>query len=389
MDFLAEAKSLFEYTQKMRRDFHEHPELGYQEVRTAGIVAKEIEALGLEYQTGVAKTGVVAILEGARSGPVLLLRADMDALPIIEETGAEYASKNLGVMHACGHDGHTAILLTVAKMLTAYRGQLAGTVKFVFQPAEEGMNGAEVMVNEGVLENPKVDYAIASHVWNDKPLKWFGVTEGPVMAGAEKFRVVIKGKGGHGAAPHQTIDPIFAASQIITTLQSIVSRNVPPLESAVVSVGRIQGGSAFNIIPPEVELQGTIRTFRKEVREKVLKRFHEIVEGIAESLECQVDIELIALTPAVSNSPELAKLVQETVVQLFPDASLGLNDVSMGSEDMAYIMEKVPGFYIFVGSANTERGLDAAHHHPKFDFDETALTEAAALIATITAKILA
>ena len=389
MDFLAEAKSLFEYTQKMRRDFHEHPELGYQEVRTAGIVAKEIEALGLEYQTGVAKTGVVAILEGARSGPVLLLRADMDALPIIEETGAEYASKNLGVMHACGHDGHTAILLTVAKMLTAYRGQLAGTVKFVFQPAEEGMNGAEVMVNEGVLENPKVDYAIASHVWNDKPLKWFGVTEGPVMAGAEKFRVVIKGKGGHGAAPHQTIDPIFAASQIITTLQSIVSRNVPPLESAVVSVGRIQGGSAFNIIPPEVELQGTIRTFRKEVREKVLKRFHEIVEGIAESLECQVDIELIALTPAVSNSPELAKLVQETVVQLFPDASLGLNDVSMGSEDMAYIMEKVPGFYIFVGSADTERGLDAAHHHPKFDFDETALTEAAALIATITAKILA
>jgi amidohydrolase len=245
------------------------------------------------------------------------------------------------------------------------------------------------MVKEGVLENPKVDYAIASHVWNDKPLNWFGVTEGPVMAGAEKFRVVITGKGGHGAAPHQTIDPIFAASQIITALQSIVSRNVPPLESAVVSVGKIQGGSAFNIIPPEVELLGTIRTFKKDVREKVLKRFREIVTGIAESLECRVDIELVPLTPAVSNSPELAKLVQETVVQLFPDATLGLNDVSMGSEDMAYIMEKVPGFYIFVGSADAERGLDSAHHHPKFDFDENALTEAAALMATVAAKILA
>jgi amidohydrolase len=389
MGFLDEAKSLFDYTQRMRRDFHRHPELGFQEVRTSGIVAKEMEALGLEYQTGIAKTGVVALLEGARPGPVVLLRGDMDALPIVEETGAEYASQNPGVMHACGHDGHTAILLTVAKLLTAHRDQLAGTVKFVFQPAEEGMNGAEVMVKEGVLENPKVDYAIASHVWNDKPLKWFGVTEGPVMAGAEKFRVVITGTGGHGAAPHQTIDPIFTASQMITALQSIVSRNVPPLESAVVSVGKIQGGSAFNIIPPEVELLGTIRTFKKDVREKVLKRFREVVTGIAESLECRVEIELVPLTPAVSNSPELAKLVQETVVQLFPDATLGLNDVSMGSEDMAYIMEKVPGFYIFVGSADAERGLDSAHHHPKFDFDENALPEAVALMATVTAKILA
>jgi len=388
MDFLAEAKSLFEYTQSLRRDFHMHPELGFEEVRTAGIVAKEIETLGLVYQTGIAKTGVVALLEGAKPGPVVLLRADMDALPIVEETGADYASKKLGVMHACGHDGHTAILLTVAKLLEPYKNELVGSVKFIFQPAEEGMGGAELMIDEGVLDNPKVDFAIASHVWNDKPLNWFGVTSGPVMAGAERFSVKITGKGGHGASPHQTIDPVYASAQIVSALQSIVARNVPPLESAVVSVGSINGGSAFNIIPPTVELQGTIRTFKKEVRERVLKRFRDVIGGIADSLECKAEIELIPLTPAVYNDPELAKLAQVTTKELFPDATLGLNDITMGSEDMSYIMEKVPGFFIFVGSADSSAGLDAAHHHPKFDFDEKSMTKAVALMATITAKIL-
>jgi amidohydrolase len=388
MDFLSRAKALFSYTQSMRRDFHMHPELGFEEVRTAGIVSQEIESLGLEYQTGIAKTGVVALLEGSKPGPVVLLRADMDALPILEETGAKYASKNPGLMHACGHDGHTAILLTVAKMLVEHQEELAGTVKFIFQPAEEGMGGAEVMVDEGILENPQVDYAIACHVWNDKPLNWFGVTPGPVMAGAERFAIKITGKGGHGAAPHQTIDPVYASAQVVTALQSIVSRNVHPLESAVVTVGSVNGGSAFNIIPPEVELHGTIRTFKKDVRERVLKRFHEVVTGVAESLECRAEIEMIPLTPAVNNDPELAKIVQETTKQLFPDATLGLNDITMGSEDMAFIMDKVPGFFIFVGSADSQRGLDAAHHHPKFDFDEEAMTKAAALMATATAKIL-
>src|SRR5512135_3216739 len=239
-DFLEEAKALFPYTQSMRRDFHIHPELGFHEVRTGAIVAKELEALGLEVTKGVGKTGVVGLMEGSKPGPTLLVRFDMDALPIVEETGAEYASQNSGVMHACGHDGHTAIGLTVAKLLLNHRDQLAGNIKFCFQPAEEGFNGEEyggneMMIRDGVLEGPHVDRTLALHLWNEQPLGWIGVGAGPVMAGAELFTVKLTGRGGHGAAPHLTIDPIVASAQIITALQTIVSRNVAPLQSAVIS----------------------------------------------------------------------------------------------------------------------------------------------------------
>ncbi len=241
-DYISEAQALFEYTQFMRRDFHAHPELGFQEIRTAGIVARELKTLGLDTYTGVAGTGIIARLESARSGPVVLVRADMDALPINEETGAAYASQNTGIMHACGHDGHTAILLTVAKILVSHRDELPGTVKFMFQPAEEGMGGAEKMIEEGVLENPKVDLALALHLWNEKPVGWLGIPNGPAMAGAEIFKIKIIGKGGHGAAPHLTVDPVLAAAQIVTALQGIVARNVAPLLTAVVSVCTIHGG---------------------------------------------------------------------------------------------------------------------------------------------------
>jgi amidohydrolase len=210
MDLLSEARALFEYTRDLRRDFHQHPELGFQEVRTAGIVAQELGQLGLEVTTGVVETGVVATLEGTHPGPVILVRFDMDALPINEETQAPYASRNPGVMHACGHDGHTAIGLTVAKLLQAHRQDLHGQVKFIFQPAEEGLGGAERMVQAGVLENPKPDISLALHLWNVKPIGWIGVTSGPAMAASEKFLLRITGKGGHGAAPHLTIDPILA-----------------------------------------------------------------------------------------------------------------------------------------------------------------------------------
>ncbi|MCX7608710.1 MAG: amidohydrolase, partial [Anaerolineales bacterium] len=209
-DWISEANALFEYTQSLRRDFHMHPELGFQEMRTAGIVARELSKLGLEVTTGIGQTGVVALIEGARPGPVLMLRADMDALPILEETGAPYASQTPGVMHACGHDGHTAILLTVARLLHSHRDKLAGTVKLVFQPAEEGLGGASRMIEDGVLENPKVDFALSLHLWNEQPLGWLGIPAGPVMAGGEIFKVKVIGKGGHGAAPHLAIDPIFA-----------------------------------------------------------------------------------------------------------------------------------------------------------------------------------
>ena len=381
-DFLSEALALFEYTQSLRRDFHSHPELGFHEIRTAGIVARELTTLGLEVHTGVGGTGVVALLEGARPGPVVLVRADMDALPIREETGAAYASQNPGVMHACGHDGHTAILLTVAKMLHAHRNELSGTIKFMFQPAEEGMGGAESMIADGVLENPKVDGTLALHVWNEKPVGWFGIAGGPVMAGAEIFKIKVLGKGGHGAVPHLAVDPILAAAQIISALQGIVARNIAPLQTAVVSVCTIHAGETFNVIPPAVEMTGTIRTFEPVVRERVLERFEKTVHLIAEGMGCQAEIDLQLLSPATINQPETAARVQAVARQLFPGGNVdSANYTTMGSEDFAYILERVPGCFFFIGSANPEKGLDAGHHHPKFDFDEAALPRGAALMA--------
>ncbi len=385
-DLLSEAQALFEYTQSMRRDFHTHPELGFHEVRTAGIVAKELTALGLEVHTGVGRTGVVALLEGDKPGPVLLVRADMDALPIYEETGAPYTSQNPGVMHACGHDGHTAVLLTVAKMLNVHRSELSGTVKFMFQPAEEGMGGAEKMIEEGVLENPKVDVALALHVWNEKPVGWFGIAGGPVMAGAEIFKIKVQGKGGHGAVPHLAMDPILAAAQIVSALQGIVARNIAPLQTAVVSVCTIHGGETFNVIPPAVEMTGTIRTFEPTVRTRVLERFEKTVHSIAEGMGCQTEINMQILTPATINQSETALRIQTVARRLFPEANVETaNYTTMGSEDFAFILEKVPGCFFFIGSANPEKGLDAGHHHPRFDFDEAVLPRGAALmVATIT-----
>lgn len=382
-----EAQALFNYTRSMRRDFHMHPELGYREVRTSAIVARELEALGLEVQRGIARTGVVALLEGAKPGPVILLRFDMDALPIQEETGAEYASQTPGVMHACGHDGHTAIGLTVARLLHAHRQELAGTIKFVFQPAEEGlcgeeMGGAEMMIAEGVLENPKPDFALALHLWNEKPVGWLGIAAGPVMAGAEWFQVKIHGKGGHGAVPHLAVDPLLAAAQVVTALQSIVSRNVPPLQSAVVSVTMFHAGDAFNVIPQTAHLEGTIRTFDPQVRERVLKRFEEIVHGVSQAMGCRAEITLKRVTPALINNEQVAYQVQQVAQEMFSDAALDPHPyLTMGAEDMGFVLERIPGCYFFVGSADSARGLNYPHHHPRFDFDEEVLSKAVALIS--------
>jgi amidohydrolase len=388
INFLSEAEELFEYTRDLRRDFHRHPELGFQEVRTAGVVARELTDLGLEVSTGIGKTGVVATLEGSRQDSVVLVRFDMDALPIQEETGAEYASQTPSVMHACGHDGHTAIGLAVARMLDAHEMEFSGTIKFVFQPAEEGLGGAEAMVADGILENPKPDLCLSLHLWNDKPLGWIGVTPGPAMSASDRFTVKITGRGGHGAAPHLTVDPVVAGAQVISTLQSIVARNVKPLESAVVTVTSMSGGEAFNVIPEKVDLKGTIRTYNPEIRELVLERFEEITTGVAEAFGCQTEVEFNRVTPAVANDPEMAKRVQNVAARMFPDSTVDDQERTMGSEDMAYMMEDIPGCYFFVGSANPEKGLDAAHHHPKFDFDERALPRAAALMASAVVEFL-
>jgi len=310
-DFFAEAQELFEYTRFLRRDFHRHPELAFQEMRTAGVVARELNALGLEVHSGIAKTGVVALLEGDRPGPVILLRFDMDALPILEETGAEYASQNPGVMHACGHDGHTAIGLTVARLLHNHRQELSGTVKLVFQPAEEGFGGAETMVAEGVLENPTPELTLALHLWNHAPLGWLGITSGPTMAAADVLTIKIIGKGGHGAMPHQAVDPVLASAYVLTALQSIVSRNVSPLQTAVISITMLRAGEAFNVIPPQVEMQGTLRTFDPAVRELVIQRLHQIVEQTAAGLGCGSEVEIKSVTPAVINEPVIAGRVAQ------------------------------------------------------------------------------
>jgi amidohydrolase len=387
-DYLTEALNLFPYTRALRRDLHRHPELGFQEVRTASLVAQELGRLGLEVRPGVGKTGVVALLEGGRPGPVVLLRFDMDALPITEETGAEYASETPGVMHACGHDGHTAVGLTVARLLQAHAAELAGSVKFVFQPAEEGLGGAEAMIADGVLQNPSPHFALALHVWNERPLGWLGISPGPVMAAAEIFKVRILGKGGHGAAPHLAVDPVLAAAHMVTALQGVVSRNVPPLQAAVVSVTRIHTGEAFNVIPSSAEIEGTIRTFEPEVRRRVIERFRAVAEGIASAMECQVEVEMTSLTPAVVNDPQVTACVQEAAQTLWPGLVAESGYRSMVSEDMAFIMQSVPGCYFYVGSANDARGLNYPHHHPRFDIDEEALPRAAALMAAATARLL-
>lgn len=387
-DLYQQAQEWFDYSQAIRRDLHRHPEMGFQEVRTAGIIAKELRDLGLEVTTGVAKTGVVAMIEGASAGPTILVRVDMDALPIQEETGQEYASTQPGVMHACGHDGHVAVGLTVARLLLKHRAELRGQVKLVFQPAEEGLGGAERMIAEGVLEDPKPVQSLALHIWNEKPVGWVGVVPGPLMAGGEVFNIRLMGKGGHGALPHLAVDPIAAAAQVISGLQNIVSRNVSPLQSAVISVTMVHGGDAFNVIPQKVELRGTIRTFEPQVRELVLGRFREVVGQIAGAMGCQTEIDLVRLTPPVINDPQIAERIATRVRTALPQANLVTDFRTMVSEDMAFMMEKVPGCYLMIGGANPALGLDFPHHHPKFDFDETALNWASATLSAAVLELL-
>ncbi len=388
MTMLDEALKIKDKTIEWRRDFHRHPELGFEETRTADIVAKHLNALGMDVTTQFAETGVIGILKGRDDSPVLLLRFDMDALPIQEETGVDYASENPGKMHACGHDSHVAVGLSVAQLLTERREELKGTVKFVFQPAEEGGGGARKMVEAGLLKDPQPDFALAMHVWNDKPVGWYALNPGPMMAGAEIFSVKITGKGGHGAAPHKSVDPIVALTHIVTALQTITSRNLNPLDSAVVSVCKVDAGTAFNIIPQTANFSGTIRTFKSEVFETVKKRFYEIINHTAESMGCKADIHMERVTYPVSNDPDLTVLMADVVREIDPDAMIDVNHRTMGSEDFSFMIKDNPGCFVMVGSANEEKGLNFGHHHPKFNIDETCLPYAVAMMAQGALKVL-
>lgn len=388
INYVAEAEAMREELIARRRDFHLHPETAFEEVRTSGIVAQTLQALGLEVQTGVGKTGVVAILEGDQEGPTVLVRADMDALPIHEENTAEYASTVAGKMHACGHDGHTSIALGVAQLLTRHRAQLAGRVKFVFQPAEEIGGGAKAMVADGVLENPRPDVSLGLHLWNNLPLGQIGMAEGPVMAGSSLFTIRLTGRGGHGAQPHMTLDPVVCAAQVITALQTIASRNVDPQDTVVVSVTMVKAGDTHNVIPQEAVLTGTLRAFKKEVRDQASQRIREISEGVATALGCAAEVDIKHFTIPVVNHADVVEKVRGVFGEIAGEDNLDFTARTMGGEDMSALMDDIPGLFFFVGSANEARGLNYGHHHPRFDFDEAALPLGVALLASAVGEYL-
>lgn len=370
----SEIQALQPQVVEWRRQLHQRPELGFQEHLTASFVAQKLDEWGIEHQTGIAKTGIVATITSNRPGPVLAIRADMDALPIQEENEVSYRSQHDGLMHACGHDGHTAIALGTAYYLSQHRDDFAGTVKMIFQPAEEGPGGAKPMIEAGVLKNPDVDAIIGLHLWNNLPVGTVGVRSGALMAAVECFYCTILGKGGHGAMPHQTVDSVVVAAQIVTALQTVVARNVNPLESAVVTVGELHAGTAQNIIADTARMSGTVRYFNPALAELMPQRIEQIITGVCQSQGASYDLDYVQLYPPVINDAGIAELVRsvaadvvETPVGIVPECQ------TMGGEDMSFFLQAVPGCYFFLGSANPAKNLAYPHHHPRFNFDETAL----------------
>jgi amidohydrolase len=360
-----------------RRHLHEHPELGMHEVETAKFVAGRLAALGVEdIRTGISETGVTGLIRGSAPGPgkVVLVRADMDALPIQEENDVEYRSQTDGVMHACGHDAHTAILLGVARVLMDRRDQFSGTVKLCFQPCEEtGPGGAAWMIEQGVLEDPAVDACFGLHVWQNEPVGDVLVSAGPVMAASDRFDIRIQGKGGHGAMPNVCVDPIVVGMAIVNALQTIVSREVDPTESAVVTVGEFHAGEAPNVIPDTARIRGTVRTFTPEVQNHIEKRIVELAKGIGAAMRAEVTAEYRRGVPATTNHPAMAEIARRAAVAVVGEEHVRPQVPTMGGEDMSFFLIEKPGCYFFVGTNNAGRGLTWGHHHPKFDIDEEAL----------------
>ncbi len=348
-----------------RRDFHAHPELAYEERRTAGIIAERLARLGLAPRTGVGRTGVFAD-SGASRGRILL-RADMDALPLEEATGHPFASQSPGLMHACGHDGHMAIGLAVAERLT--RNAPARGLRFLHQPAEEGHGGAEACVKDGALEG--VEAALGLHLWNTLPVGKIGLNRGALMAAVDEFTIEIEGPGGHGAMPHETVDPILAAARVVEALQSIVSREISPLDSAVVTIGRIQGGTAFNIIPKTVTLQGTARSFTAEAGRALPEKIARIVHGTAAASGVTAKIDYARLNGATVNDPRIADMVIEAAARIVGEENVVTDARTLAGEDMSSYLERVPGCFFFVGCA--PEGEQRPHHSSRFDLDERAL----------------
>ncbi|HZU95451.1 MAG TPA: amidohydrolase [Planctomycetota bacterium] len=353
----------------LRRTIHEWPEPGFKEQKTAALIRKKLDDWGVSYRK-MCGTGVVATIKGSKPGPTLLFRADMDALPLTEENKVPYASRVPGFMHACGHDGHVAMALVASRLLEKERHSLRGNVKVMFQPAEEGPGGAVPMIDAGILDKPRVDAAFAIHLWNDLPVGKVGCRAGAVFAAQDEFHMTVHGKGGHGAAPHQTIDPVVVAAQIVTACQTIVARKVNPVKTAVLTFGQIHGGTRHNIIPDTVSLSGTVRALEKPVRQLLEEELKRVVHGVASSLGAKVELEFIRGYSATVNDPGMTEVARRAASRA---AKTVEQDITMGAEDMSYVLEKVPGCYMAVGSHNKKRGLVYPHHSARFDFDEKAL----------------
>ncbi|MEO8432043.1 MAG: amidohydrolase [Acidobacteriota bacterium] len=348
-----------------RRDLHRHPELGFAETRTADVVARRLEGLGLAPRRGVGRTGVVADLSAA--GSRILLRADMDALPLQEESSAPWASEEPGRMHACGHDGHVSIALALAARLA--RRPEPGPFRLLFQPAEEGAGGAAACEEEGVLDG--VSAAFGLHLWNQLPVGKVGVNRGALMAAVDEFSIDVEGPGGHGAAPHETADPIVGAARIVEALQSVVSREISPLDSVVITIGSIHGGSAFNVIPSLVRMTGTARSFTEEAGRALPEKMERVVRGTAEAAGVRAALRYRRVNRATVNDPEMAEIVIAEATRLLGAENVDVETRTLGGEDMSVFLDRVPGCFFFVGSS--PEGEHRPHHSPRFDFDERAL----------------
>ncbi|WP_223155047.1 M20 metallopeptidase family protein [Alkalibacillus aidingensis] len=379
-ELLQEAQKLQEQLTSWRRDFHQHPELGFEEKRTSKIVADYLETLGLEVDRDVAGTGVIALLRGENPGPTVGLRADMDALPIHEQSDAPYRSTVDGKMHACGHDAHTAILMGAATVLSK-QGLNHGNIKFVFQPAEEGRGGAAAMIEAGCLENPDVDVMAGLHVNTGIDTGSITVTEDRVGCGsADFFTIEVKGSGGHAAHPHQTVDSIGVTSEVISSIQQIVSRQVAPNDAAVITIGTIEGGTASNVIAPSVKMTGTVRTLNPDVRLEIPKKMEQVINGVTSAFGASYDLDYQYLFPSILNDFSLRDVVERVADQVLGEGHCTREKSGLGGEDFAFYTEKVPSIFFRLGVGNDEMTRYPGHH-PSFDIDEEALPYGSAMLS--------
>jgi len=378
MDFLKEALDIQKQLVEWRRDFHSHPELGFEEYRTSSVIKEFLKGEGIEYKE-VAGTGICAIIRG-NGDKTVALRADMDALPLEDRKQCEYCSKEKGKMHGCGHDAHITILLGAAKILNSMKNELKGNVKLIFEPAEETVGGARFMIKEGVLENPNVDAVIGLHVEENIEVGRIGIKDDVVNAASNPFSIKIIGKGGHGARPDTTIDPIVIASTVILALQTIVSREIPPTDPAVITIGSIHGGTAQNIIPEEVVIEGIIRTMKTEHREYVKKRLVEVVEGIVSSMRGKCEIKIDESYPCLYNNDSMVELLRSSAGRVIGEGNIeNLIRPSMGVESFAYFSMEKPAVFYFLGCGNKEKGIINPAHGSFFDIDEGCLSVGVAI----------